>query len=98
MRPRDQSQAYSARRYFAGKVTAAVPKIIPVGDPRPISQVDGHVSGQSVGQLPEPVRQPNSAPLTQCRMRVGRYHGAPTSHSMSESKVNSSPRESNAMS
>jgi len=38
-----------------------------------------------VGHLPAPDRQPMSLPLVATETRVGRYHGVPASHSMSES-------------
>ena len=58
----------------------------------------GRLSGKQAGQLPEPDRQPSSAPLVAWLTRVGRYHGVPKSHSMSESYTNSSPSALNARS
>jgi len=61
----------------------SVPNFIPVGQPTPMSATAGSESGKYAGHFALPSRKPYSPPGTTWRMRVGRYHGRPRSHSMS---------------
>src|SRR6185437_16340521 len=92
-----QSNVNKPLRYFSGK-RVPLPLMTLVGDPGPIFNMEGKLSGYAGGHLPLFSLYPKSLPLVTWQIRVGLYQGNPISNSISESKVNSSPSSLKAIS